>query len=420
MDVLLQCCAGLDVHRDSVVVCVLKGAPEARRCVSLKRTFGTMRAQLEELARWLKGEGCQEVALEGTGVYWMPVYAALEEAGLATRVCNARAVAKVPGRKTDMNDAHWLACLLRHGLVKPSFVPPKPLRGLREVLRYRRSLVEARSSERNRLLKLLETVGIKLAGVASDVFGVSGTLMLHALIEGTQTPAQMAGLARGCLRKKTGALELALAGALQPHQRDMLRMQLGRLQALEADITALTAQAEAMCAPYRAQLDLLLTAPGLERLAAMTLLAELGADMSVFPSPHHAAAWAGVAPGNDESGGKARPAATSRGNVHLKTVLVEAALSLSRSNGTYLGTKFHRLRARRGGGRAAMAIAHKLLVSAYCMLRDGVPYRELGADYLDRRNPVRLAKRLTARLRACGYDVQLTARPPQPPAHASA
>jgi transposase len=322
-------------------------------------------------------------------------------------LANAQHIKNVPGRKTDVKDSEWIADLLRHGLLKKSFVPPKQIRELRDLVRYRRKLVEARSSERNRLLKLLESANVKISSVISDVFGASGMLMLRALLTGEASPGEMAELAKGALRKKLAELELALEGRIEHHHRFLLGLQLRRLGQLDADIGLLDARIEEKMAPFRPQADLLIGIPGVNTILAATLIAEMGVDMSFFPTARHLAAWAGVCPGNHESAGKRRNVKVRKGNTHLKTVLIEAANAASRAKGTYLKDKFFRLKARRGHKRAAMAIAHKILSAAYHLLSKGIAYKDLGEAYLDTIRAAHVARTLVHRLRRLGYTVQI-------------
>jgi transposase len=345
--------------------------------------------------------------MESMGVYWKPVYAILE-GGLEIVVANAQHVKKVPGRKTDVKDAEWIADLLCHGLLRSSFVPPKPIRELRDLTGYRRKLVESQTAERNRLLKLLETANIKLASVASDVFGVSGVLMLEALVEGKATPQEMAELAKRKLRKKIPELELALEGKIEEHHRFLLKLQLQRLEAVEKDLAVLEQRIREKLESYAAQLALLNEIPGVDWTLAAVIIAELGVDMSVFQSVSQLASWAGVCPGNNESAGKRKSSRIPKGNVYLKTALVEAANSAAKSKGTYLRDKFYRLKARRGYKRAAVAIAHKILVAIYHMLLQQVSYNDLGDLYLDTRNKNHLTRNLVHRLERLGYAVTLT------------
>jgi len=405
MEVIIERCCGLDVHQETVVACVLIGAPGERPRKEI-RTFRTMTRDLEALRDWLQELGVTHVGMESTGVYWRPVYAVLEGC-FDLIVGNARHIRNVPGRKTDVKDSEWIADLVRHGLIAKSYVPPRPLRELRELLRYRRKLVESQAAERNRLLKLLETANIKLASVASDVFGVSGRAMLRALIAGEASPEAMADLARGLLRRKRADLILALDGRLEEHHRFLLAMQLRRLEAIEADIAGLDSRIGERLEPYSAPHALLMQIPGVDWVVAAVLIAEIGVDMSVFVSVYHLSAWAGVCPGNHESAGRQRSGRARKGNVHLRAILVGAAVSASRTKGSYLKDKFHRLKARRGALRAALAIAHKILVSAYHMLERNRPYRDLGEAYLDQISQTRTVANLKRRLERLGYKVTL-------------
>ena len=412
MQVVAPRCAGLDVHRSTIAACALisDGRGRARKEM---RQFVTTRVGLERLAGWLGELGVTHVGMESTGVYWMPVYAVLEAAGgFELIVVNAQHAKGMKGRKTDVKDAEWLADLVRHGLVSGSFVPPKPIRELRDLTRYRRTLVENQGSERRRLIKLLEAEDIKLAGVVSDIFGVSGRAILRALIEGGHSAAEMSKLARGHLRKKRGQLIDALGGELAVHQRQLLAMQLARVEADEADIAALDRQIKQRLAPYAVQLELLMTIPGIDWVVAATVIAEIGVDMSVFPSHRHLAAWSGTCPGNNESTGKHKPSGARKGNPYLKTALCNAAIAASRKRGCFYKAKYHRLKSRRGGGRAALAIAHKLLVCIYHMLSGNTAYRELGEDYFDMRDTQRATRRYVRRLQDLGFTVILQA-PPQ-------
>jgi transposase len=405
MDAIVERVAGVDVGQASVVATVLVGAAH-ERARKETRAFGTVTRELLALREWLLAKGVTQVALEGTGIYWRPVYEVLEDA-FDMILGNAHHIKNVPGRKTDVKDSEWLADLARHGLIARSFVPPKPIRQLRELLRYRRKLVESRTTERNRLLKVLETANIKLASVASNVFGVSGRLMLQALLEGGATPAAMAALAQGRLRKKRADLEQALEGRLDEHHCFLLQVQLRRLDSVDADIACLDARIDQALESCRTQWEVLQQIPGVSGGVAAVIVAELGPDMSVFPSAQHAAAWAGVCPGNNESAGKRMRAGARKGNVHLRTALVEAAIAASRTKDSYLRDKFYRLRARRGTRRAAMAIAHKILIAAYHLLSTGGPYRELGATYLDGLEKRRTTRNLVRRLERLGYEVTI-------------
>ena len=406
MQILVERGCGLDVHRATVVACLLMLGKDGRVQKQV-RTFGTTTRELVALRDWLLSQGCTHLAMESTGVYWKPVYAILEGA-LEIVVANTQQVKKVPGRKTDVKDAEWLADLLCHGLLRPSFVPPKPIRELRDMTRYRRKLVQSQAAERNRLLKLLESANIKLASVASDVFGVSGRLMLRALIESKASPREMAELAKKKLRSKIPELEMALEGRIEEHHRFLLKLQLDRLESVEQDLEVLEKRIQQKLEPYAAQLALLDEIPGVDWTLAAVIIAELGVDMSVFESVSRLASWAGVCPGNNESAGKRKSSRIPKGNVYLKTALVEAAHSAAKTKGTYLRDKFYRLKARRGYKRAAVAIAHKVLVAIYHMLSQQVSYNDLGDLYLDNLNKHHLTRNLVRRLERLGYAVTLS------------
>lgn len=405
MEAIIERAAGLDVHQGSVVACVILGAP-GRRPTKEVRSFGTMRRDLACLRDWLLERGVTHVGMEATGIYWHPVHAALEGA-FTVIVGNASHMRNVPGRKTDVKDAEWIADLVRHGLVRASFVPPPEVRALRDLVRHRKALVGTLAAERNRTLGLLESAGIKLAGVMSDVFGVSGMLMLRALAEGGSAPAEMAELAKRRLRRKVEQLALALDGQLAEHQRLLLGMHIRRLGEIDRDLAEVEAAIGAAMRPFAAQQAQLVTIPGVDALGAATIIAEIGVDMAAFGTAQRLAAWAGVCPASHESAGKQKRRGTRKGNTFLKAALVVAAVSASQAKGTYLRDKFFRLKARLGTKKAAMAIAHKILVAVFHMLQRGVEFADLGADYLDRVNKHSTAKRLVRRLDALGYDVML-------------
>jgi len=405
MDPIVECCAGLDVHQATVVACVNSGASNKRSGKEV-RTFGTTRAALEEMRDWLATSGCTLVAMESTGIYWHPVYAALE-GHFDLIVGNAQHIKNVPGRKTDVKDCEWISDLARHGLIARSFVPPRPIRDLRDLTRYRRKLSQAQASERNRLIKLLESANIKLSGLISDVIGVSGQAMLLALIEGQETPAEMAQHARKRMRRKVDALAQALNGRIDEHHRFMLRMQFARIKAAEADLERIDARLRENLVPYADPLRQLMTIPGVNWITAATIIAEIGIDMNAFRSAGHLASWTGICPGNHQSAGKQKTGKVRKGNVHLKTALVTAAVVVAKTRANYLGEKHRRLRARRGEMRAHVAIAHKILVAAYHILASGSEYRDLGPGYLDRIDQRRTAGQLARRLRDLGYEVEI-------------
>jgi transposase len=405
MEAIVERSCGLDVHQATVVACLLVGAAN-RKPRKEVRTFGTMTADLVRMRDWLRAEGCTHVGMESTGIYWMPVYTMLE-GHFELVVGNAMHIKQVPGRKTDVKDSEWIADLIRHGLIRKSFVPPKPLRDLRDLLRYRRKLIDSQTAERNRMLKLLETANIKLATVASNVFGASGRRMLRALLDGALTPEQMADLAKGRLRKKLAELAPALDGRVEEHHRFLLSMQLERMEDLETTIKKLDERIDQQLVPYEKQHKLLIKIPGVDRIGAAVIIAELGIDMTVFPTVRHAAAWAGVCPGNNESAGKRKGTPGRKGNPHLTTALVQAAVAASRTKGTYLKEKYWRLKARRGPMRAALAIAHKILIAAYHMLANDAEHRDLGPKHLDNLSVTSTKNALVKRLERLGYRVTL-------------
>jgi transposase len=415
MESVFEKTCGLDVHKDSVVACVMTAVAKGKRPKKEVRTFEAHLRGLMELRGWLAECGVQAVAMEGTGIYWRPVYAVLEaDAEWTLIVGNAQHIKNVPGRKTDVKDAEWLADLVTHGLIRPSFVPPPQIRELRDVTRHRTMWVADRSRDRNRVIKVLQLAGIKLDGVAADVFGKSGMAMLRALAEGEATPSEMANLALGLLRKKLDALEVALESPLSSTHRQMLTISLKRLDSTEKVLAEYEALIDQMLAPYAEQMKILSTIPGVDRIVAASILAEIGPDMSVFATEGHLASWAGVCPGNHESAGKRKSGESTKGNRHLKTMLCQAAQSAARTKKGYLRDKFYRLKARRGHNRAVMAIAHKILIAAYYILGEGVTYHDLGDNYLDERDKGRVVANLVSRLRALGVDVMISPSPPVP------
>jgi transposase len=344
--------------------------------------------------------------MEATGVYWKPVYNLLE-GHFDLVVANARHIKAVPGRKTDVKDAEWIADLLRHGLLRSSYVPPPELRELRALLRYRVKLVNARSGERNRVTKLLESCNIKLSSVASDVFGLSGRLMLDALKRGQASPEEMAELAKGRMRSKLPLLKLALEGRMEDHHRQLLSIQLDRLERLDRDLKQMDAKLESKLKPYERQMELLDGIPGINWVTAATVIAEIGIKMSQWPTVGHLTSWAGLCPGQNESAGKRGKSNIRPGNPYLRSALVEAAIAATCAKDSYFREKYYRLKARRGHKRAVVAVAHKLLIAIYHVLTSDTSYQELGADYLERLEPERLKHNLVRRLERLGYQVSL-------------
>lgn len=405
MDVIYERCCGLDVHKKSVAACLLISRPEGEP-VRAVRTFGTMTADLLALADWLAEAGCTHVAMESTGVYWKPIWNLLEET-FALLLVNPRDSKAVPGRKTDITDAEWIADLLRHGLLRSSYIPARPQRDLRELTRYRTSLVRERTAEANRLQKTLEGSNIKLASVATDILGASGREILQALVAGATDAAALAQLAKGRLREKIPELERALTGKVTPHQRFMVAEHLSHIDFLEASIERVNGEIAERLQPSAEAVARLDTIPGVGPYLAEALIAEIGTDMSRFPTPAHLASWAGMCPGNHESAGKRRSGRTRKGSPWLRTLLVQAAHAGARKKDTYLGAQYRRLSARRGKSRAAVAVGHTILVIAYYLLRDGTVYHDLGPHYFDERDRRAVKRRLVHRLEGLGYTVSL-------------
>jgi transposase len=405
MDVLYERCCGLDIHKKTVVACLIMPGPDGKPVKEVRR-FGTMTDDLLQLADWLGAHEVTHVAMESTGVYWKPIWNLLEDR-FTLLLVNARHVKAVPGRKTDAKDCEWLADLLRHGLLHGSFVPDRPQRESRELTRYRTSLVQERSAEVNRLQKTLEGANIKLGDVATDIMGLSSRQMLAALVSGETDAAAMAQLAQGRLRDKLPELERALAGRVGPHQRFLLARQLAHIDFLDAAIAEVSAQITERLRPFAPELQRLVTIPGVGRRTAEVLLAEIGTDMRRFPTPAHLASWAGMCPGNDESAGKRRSGKTRKGSPWLRSALIEAARAAGRSKQTYLAAQYHRLAARRGTKRAAVAVGHTILVIAYHLLSEDDIYRDLGDRYFDERDRQAVERRLVARLEGLGYTVAL-------------
>jgi transposase len=400
--------AGLDVHRDSVTACFRQLGPKGG-VVREKDRFTTTTVGLQVLADWLGERQVELVAMEATGVYWKPVYYALEHR-FELWLCNARNVKKVPGRKTDLSDAEWLADVAAHGMVRPSFVPPPPIRELRELTRYRKTQVDARVAEIQRLEKVLQDAGIKLTSVASKVLTQSGRAMIEALIAGEQDGQRLAELAKGKMRPKIPALTEALTGHFGPHHAVAAERILGHLDFLDTTVGALTAQIDARTKSFEPVYELLLPVPGLERPTIDVIVAETGADMSRFPSAADLASWAGVCPGNHESAGKRRRVGTTPGNQWLRRALIEAARAAVRTKGSYFGAQYRQIARRRGPNKAAVAVAHSLVEVIWHLLSTGEMFEDLGDDYFQRRrDPDRQARRLVAQLEELGFAVTITA-----------
>jgi transposase len=402
---LYERCCGLDVHKKFVVACLL--TPDADgQSVAEVRTFGTMTADLLALGDWLKASGCTHVAMESTGVYWKPIYNLLE-GQFEVLLVNAQHLKRVPGRKTDASDAQWIAEVLQVGLLQASFVPDVEQRDLRDLTRYRTSLVQERSRTANRLQKVLEGANIKLASVASDVLGVSARAMLQGLLEGAE-PEALAQLARGRLREKRSQLEQALTGRVRKHQLFLVAEHLGHIDYLDEAIARVSAEIEERVRPFEEDIARLDTIPGVNRRTAEVLLAEIGHDMSRFPDAHNLASWAGMCPGQHETGGKRGSGKTRPGNRWLCQALVEASHGASRSKGNYLSAQYSRLARRRGKKKAEIAVGHSILVIVYHLLTRKEEYQDLGPNYFDERNRQHLERSLIRRLERLGYSVALT------------
>ena len=405
MDVMIERVAGLDVHQATVVGTVRVPAATGGR-ETVTATFGTMTPDLLALREWLQAYGVTHVALESTGVYWKPVYYMLEDA-FTLLLINMKALKHVPGRKTDVKDSAWLAQLLECGLLQASFVPPPPIRELRDLTRYRVQQVRDRAQEVNRLCKVLEDAGVKLTSVLTDVMGVSGRAMVTALVQGTRDPAVLAELARGQLRKKLPALRAALQGHFRSHHAFLLEQILAKIDFLDETLERLTSEIETRVAPFAETLTRLDTIPGIDRIGAISVVAETGGDMSRFPSAGHLCSWAAICPGQQESAGKRRTGKMREGNKYLRATLIQAALGATHSKHTALQARYHRIKRHRGHKRAVAAVGHQILEIAYYVMRDGVTYQELGADYFDRRHTDRMLQRNVRQLETLGYRVTL-------------
>ncbi len=406
MDVVHERCCGLDIHKQSVVASLV--TPEGRET----RRFGTMTRDLLGLADWLEEHGITHVAMESTGVYWKPIYNLFESHDFTLLVVNAHHLKAVPGRKTDVKDAEWIAQLLRHGLLQASHIPSRADREVRELVRYRKTLIRERSAEVNRIQKVLEGANIKLASVASNVLGKSGRAMLDAIIAGVTDAPALAGLALGRLQEKHAQLELALEGRVEAHQRWLLGAQLRHIDFLDGEIDRFSEEIGVRLQAVEEAVLRLATIPGVGQRTAEVLVADAaqgapGTDMSRFPSAGHLASWAGMCPGNNESAGKRLSGKTRKGSPWLREALTEAARAAARTRRTYLSAQYHRLATRRGANRAAIAVGHTILVIVYHLLREGTIYQDLGSNYFDERDKQRVLRRAMGRIEQLGYTVTL-------------
>jgi transposase len=403
MEVLYPCCAGLDVHKDTVVACVrlANGSPVQREV----RTFGSTTPQLLALVEWLEGEGVTHVAMEATGVYWKPVWHLLE-GRFALTLANARQIKNVPGRKSDVRDAEWIADLLAHGLIRSSFVPPAPIQEMRDLTRTRKQLVRERAQHVQRLQKVLEDANLKLASVVTDLMGQSGRAMLEAIVKGVTDPERLAALAHPRVKASRAELVEALTGRITEHHRFMLRLHLQQVQALESAVSGLEGRIEEALAPFRRPVEHLETIPGVSATVAAVIVAEIGTDLTNFPSAGHLVSWAGLSPGQNESAGKRGSTRTRRQN-WLKTTLVQAAWAAVKKKDSYLKAQFLRIKSRRGAKKAILAVAASILTSVYHMLQRDTDYQDLGAEHFQKRDSGKTVFNLVRRLERMGYAVQL-------------
>lgn len=406
MDVLHAQCAGLDVHQQTVVACARGGS--GKTVTYEVRTFGTTTPALLALSDWLTAHGCTHVAMESTGVFWKPVWAVLEGA-FELVLANAMHIRNIPGRKSDVNDATWIADLLAHGLIRPSFVPPAPVQELRDLTRTRKQLVREIAQHTLRIQKTLETANLKLTSVLTDILGLSGRAILAALVAGETNPARLAALANDKVKASRAELTAALHGQLTAHHRFMLKLHLSQIEGLDAAVRDVEARLGEALVPFRAALNHLITMPGVGETVARVIVAEIGFDMTRFPSAAHLVSWAGLCPRLHESAGKRLSTRSRSSNPWLKTTLVQAAWSAARTKDSYCRAQFLRIQSRRGPTKAILAGAASMLTAAYHMLRDGVDYRDLGGAHFDRRDKAQLAKRLIARLHDLGLAVEVRA-----------
>jgi transposase len=401
MEIIIERGAGLDVHKEMVVACIM-GTGIKKEI----RTFSTVTNDLVRLKKWLKDNQITHLAMESTGVYWKPIFNILEDS-FAVVLVNARHVKNVPGRKTDVKDSEWLCKLLRSGLVRGSFIPPKEIRELRDLTRYKRKLIQAIASEKQRIQKILEDANIKLSSVASNIFGASGTRIIEELMKGDLTAEEMAELSKGRLRKRRDDLKEALVGHMEEHHTFMIKASLGHIKAVEEILATLEQRIQVKIERhFKKEYELLQTIPSVKENASV-IIAEMGANMDPFPTEMHCSSWAGMSPGNNESAGKKKPGTTTHGNKCLKSILTEFAWVASRMKGTYLRAKYQSLVGRRGKKKALVAVGHKILIMCYHILKYKVPYKELGENYLDVRKKDRIVKSHIKRLTSLGYEVTL-------------
>jgi transposase len=406
MEVLHAHCAGLDVHKESVVACVRHMADS--KVSTVVKTFKTTTQELMALSNWLSAEGATHIAMEATGVYWKPVWHILSDGGFELILANAAHVKNVPGRKTDVNDATWLADLMAHGLIRASFVPDEPTQQMRDLLRTRKQMVRERSSHIQRIQKTLEDANIKLDSVVTDILGLSGRRIIEALIAGQTMPQALASLAHRRIHASADELEAALRGRVTRHHRFLLKLYLDQIDALDAALARIDEEVSANVEPFRTAIEMLSTIPGISTLSAEVIVAEIGIDMSRFETASHLISWAGLCPRNDESAGKRRSNRMKKGAPWLKTALIQSAWAASRKKNSYLQAQYLRIRSRRGAKKAIGAVAASMLTAAYHMLKDGALYQDLGPNHFDTRAKGKHVLRLVNRLQNLGFDVQIT------------
>jgi transposase len=406
VNAIYERCCGMDVHKNTIVACLIAGRKKEIR------SFSTMTSSLLELTDWLKSAECQCVAMEATGSYWKPIYNLLEMEEIHTVVVNAQHIKAVPGRKTDVKDSEWIADLLRHGLLNGSFIPKREQRELKELVRYRRSMVQERARELNRIQKVLEGANIKLGSVISDIDGKSSRQMLDMLIAGCTDVQAMADKALRQMRKKIPQIEEALHGFMGEHQRTMLRLMLKHIDILEEQVTLLDQEIQERMKPVCEQVNLIDSIPGVGERSAQVIIAEIGINMDQFPSASHLASWAGLCPGNHESAGKRKSGKTRKGSDILRSTLMECAKSSGHLKNTYFSSQYNRIAARRGKNRATVAVAHAILRTVYSMLKNNIPYKELGPDFFEQRRKTEIVKKSVRRLETLGFSVTIEQGPP--------
>lgn len=401
MEVLYKSCCGLDVHKKVIVACIINDGKKEIK------SFDSMTADLLNLVEWIKSNNCEAVAMESTGVFWKPIYNLLELDNIKTLVVNAKHIKAVPGRKTDVKDSEWIADLLKHGLLKGSFIPSREQRELRELVRYRRSIINERSREISRMQKILEGANIKLSSVATDILGVSGRSMLEQIIQGNTDTNTLSALAKGKLKQKIPELKKALNGLVGEHQKMILKSQLQHIDFLTSHAESLTKEIEDRLKDSQEYLELVDEVSSIGKVSAEEIIAEIGINMDQFPSEAHISAWGGLCPSNNESAGKRKSSSAREGNKHLRATLVECARSAATHKNSYFYAQYHRIAARRGANKAATAVAHSMLIVIYNMIKKKQHYYELGPDYFDKQNSELRAKKLAKKIEALGYSVTI-------------